>query len=54
MKTYIVWYDNYCVLFGNRRFMVEVEAEDADDAIRKAKWIKREYVIGNCVATEKK
>jgi len=53
MKTYIVEYDNCCILFGNHRFKVEVEAENERDAIGKVILMKSEYAIANCVATEK-
>jgi hypothetical protein len=53
MKTYVVEYDNCCILFGDRRFKVEVEAENERDAIGKVILMKSEYAIANCVATEK-
>lgn len=53
MKTYVVEYDNCCILFGNRRFKVEVEAENEIDAIGKVILMKSEYAIANCKAVEK-
>lgn len=53
MKTYVVEYDNCCILFVNRRFAIEVEAENETDAIGKVILMKSEYTIANCRAVEK-
>lgn len=52
MKKYRVEYSNYCILFGNDRFSVIVEAENEESAISKVQWMKREYATGNYTAVE--
>lgn len=52
MKKYEVEYTNYCILFGNNRFSVIIEAEDEEKTILKVEFLKREYATGEYKATE--
>jgi hypothetical protein len=52
MKKYEVQYANYCILFGNNRFSVIIEAENEEKAISEVSFLKREYATGEYKATE--
>lgn len=52
MKKYVVEYENLNILFGDRKFNMIVEAQNADEAIRIVEFEKRNYVTKNYKATE--
>lgn len=52
MKKYLVEYENFCILFGDRRDSKIVEAENEKQAIGKVAYENRRYAIGHFKATE--